>query len=89
MTVLLGVCVCFCLCLESKEGKERGGEKAHQLEKVTLPVVQNVIPTGIGAWSQLQYYTHIYTQTFSLTSLRLNTNGLQRGPFNEVAATGV
>lgn len=35
--------------LESKRVKEREeGEKARQLEKVTLPVAQYVIPTGAG-----------------------------------------
>lgn len=53
------------------------GEKARQLEKVTLPVADYVIPTGIGAQSQLLYYTHTSTHTFSLTSVQLNTNGLQ------------
>lgn len=31
-----------------KERQKEGGEKAHELEKVTLPVAQYVIPTGTG-----------------------------------------
>lgn len=44
------MCV-FASELGSKRVKERekeGGEKARQLEKVTLPVAQYVIPTGTG-----------------------------------------
>lgn len=50
------MCV-FVAKLESKRVKERerererqreGREKAYQLEKVTLPVAQYVIPTGTG-----------------------------------------
>lgn len=47
--------VCCVSELESKRVKERererkreGGEKARQLEKVTLPVAHYVIPTGTG-----------------------------------------
>lgn len=48
VTVQLGVCVCVWE-RESELVKEReGGEKARQREKVTLPVAQYVIPTGIG-----------------------------------------
>lgn len=33
---------------ERERGGSERGEKAHQLEKVTLPVAQYVIPTGTG-----------------------------------------
>lgn len=44
------VCVCVILCLSERVSmwKREGGEKARQLEKVTLPVAQYVIPTGTG-----------------------------------------
>lgn len=42
-----------CVCVWAREASvrkrdEEGGEKAHKLEKVTLPVAQYVIPTGTG-----------------------------------------
>ena len=60
MCVCVRVCVCVCvcvcdfvwviLCLSERVSmwKREGGEKARQLEKVTLPVAQYVIPTGTG-----------------------------------------
>lgn len=83
VTVLLGVCV-FVSELESKRVKERErGRKRGRRESTPAR-------KGHTACSAVRYshrhrsieptpilYTHIHTQTFSLTSLQLNTNGLQ------------
>lgn len=73
-------CVCVVSALESKRVKERGWRESTPARKghTACSAVRyshrhrSIEPTPI-----LYTHIHTHTQTFSLTSLQLNTNGLQ------------